>query len=214
MALISLVRRAYLHIAKPGRRGAVARAHDLLRLPLPAVGRAPQCPLVAGTNCIHRAPELGSNSAVGGVLQHSGTLAVFDFPSRFAAELEVVTLIVNRPGAVGFDVNAVIGGRDELLPGQRLFAGENADVGHADDRQVVPAIGAQSSARARRTNGMGGLAGTQIPGEQAIRNDGRALCRDTFVVEGKSAEARTVLLTCVRHDVNQVAAIAEGAQLV
>src|ERR1700730_10070532 len=37
VALIAFIRGAYLHIAKPGRRSAVARAHDLLRLPLAAV---------------------------------------------------------------------------------------------------------------------------------------------------------------------------------
>src|SRR6185295_5153013 len=83
----------HFDLGKSRRGGAVARAHDLLRLSFSAVRRAPQNPLIAGADGIHRVPEFCSNSAVRRVLQQAGPFAVFDFPSGFAAELEVVTLV-------------------------------------------------------------------------------------------------------------------------
>ena len=40
------------------------------------------------------------------------------------AELEVVALVVDRPGAIGLHQNAVIGGGNQLFERQRLLAGQ------------------------------------------------------------------------------------------
>ena len=95
----------------------MSRPHDLLRLPFAAMRRPPKHPFVARADGIHSIPELRSNPAVGGVAKHAGALAIFDFPSDFAAELEVVALVINRPGTIGFHVNALVGGSNELLAG-------------------------------------------------------------------------------------------------
>ena len=83
--------------------------HHLLRLALAAVRRSPQRPFIAGANRVHRIPELGGDSGVGWILQHARPLAVLDLPSNLAAELEVVALVVDRPGAVGLHEDAMIG---------------------------------------------------------------------------------------------------------
>ena len=77
------------------------RAHYLLRLPFSAVGSAPQSPFFFSADRVHRVPELCRDSGVGRVLQHPGSLSVLDLPSEFAAELEVVAFIVDRPRAIG-----------------------------------------------------------------------------------------------------------------
>ena len=84
-------------------------AHDLLRLSLATIRRAPERPFIARADRIHRIPEFCGNPRVRGVLQHAGGLAVFDLPADFGAELEVVTLVVDGPRAVGLKQNSVIG---------------------------------------------------------------------------------------------------------
>src|SRR5271163_2195379 len=93
----SLVRTSYLYIAKPCRGRAMSRSHHLLGLAFPAVRGAPHYPLISRADRVHRVPKLRRNSRVRRVLQHSGALAVLNFPPHFAAELEVVTLVIDRP---------------------------------------------------------------------------------------------------------------------
>ena len=92
--------------------------------------------------------------------------------------------------------------------------GKDADIGHADDGQPVPAFGAQSSAGPVEADGMRGFARAEIAGEKAVGDDGRALRGNAFVVEGEGSQAGAVLLARIGDDVHQVAAIAKRAQLV
>ncbi len=41
--------------------------------------------------------NVSRDSGIGRVFQHSDALAILDFPSRFATELEVIALVVDRP---------------------------------------------------------------------------------------------------------------------
>ena len=113
-------------------------ADDLLGLAFAAVGCAPERPLVAGTDGVHRVPEFCRDAGVRRVLQHAGTLAVLDLPTDLAAELKVVALVIDRPTFVRLHVNSVAGIGDELVERERLFARKNADVGHTNHRQSIP----------------------------------------------------------------------------
>src|SRR6266478_2369398 len=212
--LRTLICTPHLHSPKPRWTRSMPRSHHLLWLPFPAVRRTPQCPVITRANRVHRIPELGCNSAVGGILEHAGALAVSDFPSDFGAELEVVALVVNGPRTVGLKQNAVIGGPNQLIESQRLLAGENTDIGHADDRQPVPTLSAQSSSGTIQADDRCSLARTEKSGEQPVRDDRSALCRNTFVVECKRSESRPVLLASVGDYVYQLAAVFQVAQLV
>src|SRR5712691_460306 len=138
----------------------MASSHDLLRLAFAAIRGAPERPLIVGTDRIERIPELCRDSGIRRILHHADTLAMLDLPTDLAAELKIVAPVVNRPGAVGLHENAVIGGSDQLLEGERLLAGQQADVGHANHGQAVPAFGAQRSAGTIFADGMRGLART------------------------------------------------------
>src|SRR5207244_949515 len=144
---------------------------------------------------------------IGGILEQASALAVFDLPSCFATELEVIALVVDGPGAIGFHVNSVVGRGNQLLPGERFFAGQNADIGHADDGQPVPSFSPQSSPRAAGADGVRRLTRTQVSGEQAVRDDRRALRGYTFFIERERPESRSVFLARVGNDVHQVTAI-------
>ena len=93
------------------------------------------------------AQNRGPMPGVGGVAEHLAELAVLDLPGDLAAELEVEALVVDRPGAVGVHVDAVVGGGDHLL--EAAVAGEQADVGHPHHRQPGGAVGAHHAARRR-----------------------------------------------------------------
>src|ERR1700678_257175 len=140
--LAYFVCRAHPNISKPRRTRAMPRAYYLLWLPLAAVWSAPQSPLLARANRVHRIPKLRRDPGIRRIFQHPHSLAVLDLPSNLASELKVVALVVNRPRFIGLHINAIIGRCNELFQTQRRLAGKNADIGHANHRQPVPAFGA------------------------------------------------------------------------
>src|ERR1041385_7767104 len=130
----------------------MAGANRLHRLALAAIGRAPKRPLIARADRVYRIPELGGDPRVRRVLQHAAELAALDLPPDLAAELEVVALVVDRPGAVGLHVDPIVGAADELLERERLLAREDRDVRHADDGQAAPPFCAHRSAGTLETD--------------------------------------------------------------
>src|ERR1700678_90552 len=113
----------HLNPTKPRWRRPMPGPHHLLRLSLSAIRRAPQRPLIARADRIQRIPELSRNSRIRRILHHARALAILDLPADLAAELKVISLVIDRPRAVGLHQNAVIGGRNQLLQAQRLLAG-------------------------------------------------------------------------------------------
>src|SRR2546427_11394496 len=209
---IALVSRPNFHVAKSCRGRAVSGSHHLLRLPFAAVRCPPEHPLIMGANCVQGIPELGGDARVRRIFQHASTLAILNFPSGLTAELKVVALVVNRPGAVRLHVNARLGVCDELLAPERFFPRKNADVGHANNRQPIPAFSAQRAARAARADSVRRLTRAQISREQAVRNDRGTLRGHPFVIESKCAEPPAILLASIGDDIHQIAALTKNSK--
>src|ERR1043166_2701464 len=199
-----------LDLAKTRRARAVAGAHHLLGLPLAAVGNTPQGPMPAVRDGDALVPELGGDAAVAGILQHAHAAAVVDLPSDLAAELEVVALVIDRPAPVGFHVDAI--GVEDVV--EREVAGLETHVGHADERNSRPAIGAHAAVGAGFAHRSRGLARRHVAGELAAADDIGALRGNAFVVEGEGAEAGTVIEARVAHHVDDRRAVAPVAQLI
>src|SRR5882672_7508807 len=159
------IRAPDLDLAEARRAGSVAGAHHLFGLALAAVGNSPQSPVLATGDGVARIPEFGRDAAVAGVLEHADALAVTDLPADFATELEVVTLVVDGPAFVGLHVDAVRRVEDLV---ERLVAREQADVGHADEREAAPAIGAHAAVGAHFVDCGGGFARGHQAGEEAF----------------------------------------------
>src|ERR1700678_1834517 len=87
---------------------AVAGPHDLLRLPLAAVGRAPQHPMLRSGDGRASVPKFRRDAAVARILQHADALTLANLPPDLAAELEVVALVVDRPASIGLHVYGMI----------------------------------------------------------------------------------------------------------
>src|SRR5205085_5086389 len=111
---VPLIRTADSHIAESCGRSAMAGAHHLLGLAFAAIGRTPQGPSIARADGVHGVPEIGGDAGVRRILEHASEFAVLDLPADLAAELKVVALVVNRPGAVGGHKDTVVGGGNEL----------------------------------------------------------------------------------------------------
>src|SRR5580658_4276550 len=94
-----------LDVVESGWARSVAGADHLFRLSLAAVGHAPQRPMISSGDGRAGVPELGGDTAVGRILQHAHALAVAKLPRDFAAELEVVALVVDGPAPVGLHVD-------------------------------------------------------------------------------------------------------------
>src|SRR5262245_21452149 len=127
-----------LHVAEPRGGGAVPRGHDLHGLALPAVRQAPEHPALPVTDGIARSPEFGRRAPVRRILDETLALATDDLPAVLGAELKVETPIVDAPRAVRVHEDAVLRGRDDGL--ELLVPGKEADVGHADEREVAPSL--------------------------------------------------------------------------
>jgi len=110
--------------------------------------------------------------------------------------------------------NAMIGGSNQLLESQRLLARQKADIRHANHGQTIPTFGAQRSARAILSDGVRGLARTEISREQSVRDDRLALRGNAFIIEAKRSEPWSVLLARVRDHVYHLTSVAQRAQLV
>src|SRR5260221_685328 len=188
-----------LDLAESRGAGSVPGPHHLLGLALAAVGRAPKRPVLRARNGRAGIPELGADAAVAGVLQHARALSVANLPSDLAAELKVVALVIDRPALVGLHVDGVVGAKNfvETLPA-RL----EADVGHANERNAGPAVGAHGAVGALITDGGRGLARRHGADEQAVADDVGRLRGHAFVVESECAQTGAVIEARIAHDIN------------
>src|SRR5712664_1715707 len=93
-------------------------------------------------------------------------------------------------------------------------AGQQADVGHSNDRKAIPAFRAHRSGRAVQANEVRRFAIRKIAAELSIFNDLRALRGNTFVVVSKSAESLTVIEPRVRDNVHNARSVFQLVQLV
>src|SRR5262249_22042127 len=150
---------------------------------------------------------LRRNSAVSGILQHAYSPSVLNLPSDFASELEIVPLVIDRPASIGLHVNRLAYSAEDLV--QRLFAGKQTDVRHADQRQTCPSGRAHGSIRTRRADRSRGLTRCHITNELSVANDVRTLRGHSFVVEGESPETRPVRRPCVADCIYNLRTVAQ-----
>src|SRR5438046_2331640 len=121
------------------RPSSSSRPPDATPIFLPEPNRRLICAFVA--DCVARAPEFVSDSGVRRVLEQPPLLAALDLVGDLGRELEVQAAIVDRPAPVGCQIQPVIGVLDDLgqaHPGSR----QQVDVGHPDQRDAIPSVGA------------------------------------------------------------------------
>src|ERR1700693_1792606 len=191
-----------LDVVETRRTGPMAGPDHLLRLAFTAVRHTPQHPMIAVGDGGTGIPKLGGDTAVGWVLQHARAFTVANLPRDLATELEIVTLVVNGPAAVGLHVDGVAHSAQDFV--QCLLARHEAHVGHPDKRQTGPSGGAHGTVRPRLSYRCRGFARGHVPDELAVANDVGTLGGNTFVVEKKSTQTRTMLRTRVAYRVDDL----------
>src|SRR5690242_20115472 len=190
-----------LDLAESRGTGSVPRAHDLLGLALAAVGRAPERPVLRTRNRRTRVPELRADAAVTWILQHAHAFAVAYLPGDLATELKVVPLVVDGPALVGLHVDRMVRAKHVV---KTLTARLEADVGHANERNPRPAVGAHGAVGALLADRGRRLARGHVADEQAVADNIGRLRGDAFVVESERAQTGTVLDARVAYHVDDV----------
>src|SRR6266511_5516200 len=176
---------SHLDVPEPSGRGAVADAGRLARLALPAVRRPPQHPFLRPAHRDAGTPESGGDPSVVGVPVEVGELAVLDPAGYLASELEVHALVIDRPRRVRGHEDAVLRVAQDLA--DRPFAGLEVDVGHADEREVLPPVGPHG-ARRRSAHDWGRLPAREELLEDPSLDQGDSLGWHAFVVEGEAPQ--------------------------
>src|SRR5262249_871920 len=114
--------------------------------------------------------------------------------------------------AIGFHEDPVMGIRQKVA--ERAFSRKQADIGHADYRQAIPAFGTHGAGGTLQADEVGGLAIRQITAKLPGGDDLRRLSGNTFIVISESTEARPVLEPSIRDDVDYFGCITELVELV
>src|SRR5690242_10445019 len=198
-------------VAESRRARSMSRPHHLLGLPLATVGRAPERPVFRSRNGRAGIPELRTDAAVAGVLQHARALTVANLPADLAAELEVVPLVVDRPAFVGLHVNGAIRVKHFL---QRLAAWFQAHVGHADQWNPRPSVRPHRAVRPLLSNHRRSLPRCHIANELSVADDVRRLRGHAFVIKSKRAQPRPVLQARIAHHVDYFGSVSQVVQFV
>jgi hypothetical protein len=163
----------------------VPDAGHLPRLTLAAVGCAVDGPFLVAAHRVARSPELGGDARVVGVAVQLRELAAFDPVRDLATELEVDPLVVDGPRLVGVHVDAVLGVADDLR--ECALARLEVDVGHPDDRQVLPTVGPHGAGRGEAEGRRGVAARGEVLEDAVLDQDG-PLRRHALVVVRERAE--------------------------
>src|SRR5690349_17541646 len=164
-----------LDVAETRARNGVADVARLARLALAAVRRPEHhvAPFVADR--VARPPELIRDAGIGRVLEEAALPAALDLVGDLGRELEVQPPIVDRPGTVRGEVQPVVGVGDDVVEAHARPR-QQVDVGHADERDPIPAVGPHSAA-ARSADPWRRLATAQITDEDPILDEWHGLRR-------------------------------------
>ena len=93
----------------------MAHGIDLPRLAFAVIGGAPLLPIAGTGDSVAGLPQVRRPRLVGHARNHSLLLASLDRPEGIAAELEVITLMIDGPTAIAIDENAVVDAGDQII---------------------------------------------------------------------------------------------------
>src|ERR1700675_3383591 len=172
-----------MNIPKSRWRRTVPRAHRLHRLTLAAIRRSPQGPVLRIANGVAGIPELSSNPAVAWILQHADFLATLNFPADLGGELKLIAPVIDGPRTIGLHQNSVVGALNQVV--KIPIARQQTHVGHANNRQTVPTLGAHGARGTLQPNQVRSLAIRKITAELPGLDNVRALRGHTLIIIGK-----------------------------
>src|SRR5262245_24114501 len=126
------------HVPEARRHTPVAHGIALRWFTL-TVGEGSAHPIRAlAADHVHRLPERERVRLIRHVLEHAGDLAVADVVERLARELEVVTLMVDRPRAAIANQYSSLGVGDDVVHTDVALTGQERHVRHALKLHCVP----------------------------------------------------------------------------
>src|SRR5436190_6718417 len=126
----------HIDLPKPRNGATVADGVRLRRFAFAIIFRAVQFVGVGAAETVAGAPEVGGARLVGDVAQHFTEFAILDFPKGLAAELEVVTLLVNGPATVAKNGDSVFNFRGKVLERNVFLSRFERNIWHARERHA------------------------------------------------------------------------------
>src|SRR5262249_46333182 len=136
---------------------------------------------------VERAPEDRRDARVRRVAQQPAERPVLDLPGDLRTELEVETLVVDRPGLVRLEVDAVADVCEEIVEGS--LPGFQVEVRHPEGaHSAPPARARRAAAAAAELELRRGLARAQEVAQDARLDDRVPFGGDSFVVVAEGAE--------------------------
>jgi len=124
-----------------------------------------------------------------------------------SVKTEMIPPVVNRPRPIRIHENRVIGIRDQIV--HFPCARQQTDVGHANNRQPVPALCPHRTRRALQSHQVRRLSDSTNIREFSALDDVGTLRRHALVIVRKTSQSRPVLDPCIRHDVDNVRAVTQ-----
>src|SRR5262245_59045163 len=91
------IRQQHIDPPEPRRRAAMTDGINLARLAFAVIRRAPLHPITRAGDPVAGLPQVGRAGLIGDARKHPLLLAAFDGPKGIASELEIVTLMIDRP---------------------------------------------------------------------------------------------------------------------
>src|SRR6266566_9888797 len=149
MASLTLFRRGVedVDFTEPCNRTPMAYGIGLGRFALAVVRRAVNFVGCLATQTVARVPEIGRARLIRDIAQHGADFAFLDFPKRLAAELKIVTLLIDRPTAVTINQNALLHFGNQFLQRNAFLRRFERDIGHARKWHTAPTVRVQAAIR-------------------------------------------------------------------
>src|SRR5258706_4294625 len=127
-------------LAEARDRAAVAHRISLSGFAFAIVGGAVQFVRGLASEAVAGLPEIRRARLIGDVPQHLAHFPVPDFPESLAAELEIVTLLINGPASVAENQDAVVHAGHKVVERYVLPRGLERYVGHARKGNAAPTV--------------------------------------------------------------------------
>src|SRR5829696_3227824 len=170
------------------------------------------------TDEIHSVPEVRRTELVGHILEHAGNPTLLDLIEDLASELGIISLLINGEGTVPYNCDAVVGGRNEILPAHLSIPGKDRYVRHALKLNAAPVLGVRTAMRpdwhlllpVPPVEPLGLFTRGLVIIENSVPHDQKVVGPDPFVVVAYGRYRS--LLGAVSLDVHKLGSVLELAQ--
>src|ERR1051326_2516354 len=199
-------------LPEAGHRTAVADSVGLSRLAFAVISCPVQFVGSLSAQSVAGIPEIGRARLIRNIPKHLAELPILNLPKSLAAELEIVSLLIERPSSVSVDKNAIVDSAHQILKRNLFLRRLERYVWHAREGHTAPAIGMQTTIRLLVANERSKVTSRLPIHKNTILHQRPALRGHAFIVISDSRQ--TMWLDAVAIEIADFGAELEFARLV